>query len=127
MFKPSYTHKFFIILSLLISLKSVAAVDLFCETGDPSGRGAQAYVTSSTNSNSPLEIRWISAKGKEVKYILTSASVKNGVDELKNRVRITTYIASAGAKFELVQFLDNTDFYQLSLITNLNTTKLACL
>lgn len=123
----SHTHRFLIVFTLLISLKSIAAVDLFCETGDPSGRGAQAYVVSTTSSNSPIEIRWISARGKEVKYNLVLTSVKNGVDEFKNRIRISTYVATVGVKFELVQFLENEDFYQLSLITNLNTTKLACL
>lgn len=114
------------IFTLLISLNSHANLELYCETGDPSGRGAQAYVSSAGDSSSRIEVRWVSSRGKETKYLLSPLAEKTGNDEFNNPVRIYTYFASVGVKFEIIQFLQNSKVYQLSLITNFNKTKLSC-
>ncbi len=114
------------IFTLLISLNSHADLELFCETGDPSGRGAQAYVISNKNSNGQIEVRWISSRSKETKYLLTPLAKKTGRDEFNNPIRVNTYLASVGVRFELTQFLQNTKVYLLTLKTNFNATKLSC-
>jgi hypothetical protein len=118
----------FLVLSATFwSMPGYAGVSMYCESGDPSGAGAQAYVDLIEIGAIPgAQISWTSARHKESKFTLRRTSVRQEMDPVIGPARVSTYIVSGGIRFELVESRDIPNAPTLNLITFNRVTSLAC-
>jgi len=100
---------------------------IYCETGDPSGAGAQAYVELSNSAPVPMaKITWISARGRRSEYNLPRASVRVENNPELGNTRISTYVVSKTVRFEFVESTNDPTIMELRLTSFNHSTVLSC-
>ncbi|HWU44492.1 MAG TPA: hypothetical protein VN132_13670 [Bdellovibrio sp.] len=115
--------------AVLVSAQSAMAEEapIYCESGDPSGRGPQAYIELTQNESQQMaKITWISARGKRSEYTLPLVSVISKENADLGKSKISIYKVSNSVRFQFTEFANFPKTPSLSLISFGRTTTISC-